>query len=533
MVSLPSSSRRGRLLAVGVLCALLALGLARHAAPSARADIVGTGIAAERVFDPKLEGASLAIESQLASGGSYQARVSVLDASGRLIRTVGSGTRSSGRTYTDTWTGHDGRGVFVPPGRYTLRFEAGGGVVRETTVNVVRLGLLAMAFRDSPNGIARIPLAYHRADRFTAGNPFAVDSAGPPWVLDASPLGWDCLDAADGSPLPVPAPWTDTASPPRTSNGSVATRGVSYPIAYPGGARPRVIFMMGGSAGYQNQRIGCGYPIQGTPIRGVLGRWASRELSPGETGLLEVAELASGLRREELQLSFRFQYNDGSGWRWVPGQVRTRHDLYVTAGAPDTPDGRALVGALDLARQFAPGARTRTEVASGVVRGINGGRGFVYEDRQGAPAYTDAPNGLHWPEIGLGAFIDRRWGQRVNCLDCAASVGSLTRHAGVGSVSVVVMGWNFDLNWIRGIGGRSFRHDLFGGAHAFSYHAVASVDRGSTVHDACLSVDADSRPDRSPFQEGEATGMGWSRYRGQLSFDRWYQIQDIGSAILR
>lgn len=498
---------------------------------TAEASVTSHSVLSERVFDPKLSGAQLSISSRANGSGSYSATLTIRDSQGQLVRSIFSGKRNTGQDYRDTWSGHDVRGFFVKPGAYSLRFEA-DGKVRENPVNVTRLGILAMRFDDAKNGQKRIPLAFHRPDANIVGNAFAVDSAGLPWILEASALGARCLDDANGLPLPVPSKWTKLSSPPRTQSGQIKTRGRALPIAYPQASKPQITMLLGSQAGHQGRAVDCGYPVQGVQIAVLLGNSYAVDLSPGKVLSLEAPQLGDGLNKQNLNLDFRFAYNAGQGWRWVPGSVKTQHDCYTTIGRPQTDDGMAWVAALDLAaRRGGPSVKTQRDGSAKMVELINGDLLLRYDTFSGAPAYTDAPRGLENPSLDLGAFLDsRRFGSRVNCLDCASIVGTLARHIGSPNY-VVIMGWDFRLHWIRGIGGARFIHDLFG-SHSFSYHAIASYDQGGTIHDACLSVDADTRPDRSPFKEGLPRAMTYTDYRRQLTPERT-PIQSIGAATTR
>lgn len=497
----------------------------------ADAAVTSSAVISDRVFDPKLSGARLSISSRANGSGQYSARLTLRDQRGQTVATIFSGQRSTGRDYRDSWSGHDNRGLFVQPGSYTLRFEA-DRVVQESPVHVTRLGILAMRFDESKDGRRRIPLAYHRPNQNVVGNSFAVDSAGLPWILEQSSLGARCLDSADGSPLPVPSKWTNLSSPPRTQSGQVKTRGRALPIAYPQGSTPKLTVLMGSQAGHQGRAVDCGYPVQGVRIAVLLGNSYALDLSPGKVIQLEAPQLGDGLNKQNLELDFRFAYNAGEGWRWVPGSIKTQHDCYTTVAAPQTDDGMAWVSALDLAvKRGGASVRTQRNASEKMVELINGDLMLRYDTFSGAPAYSDAPNGLHYPYLDLGAFLDgRRFGRVVNCLDCASIVGTLARHIGSPNY-VVIMGWDFRLHWIRGIGGSRFIHDLFG-THSFSYHAIASYDQGSIIHDACLSVDADTRPDRAPFKEGLPRGMTYTDYRRQLTPVR-VPIQSIGAASTR
>ena len=182
------------------------------------------------------------------------------------------------------------------------------------------------------------------------------------------------------------------------------------------------------------------------------------------------------------------------------------------------PDATPWVAALDLVARWSNGAATsRSGVLSAAVRGVNQS-GLRYDVNTGAPAYTWGSQ-LQSPSVDLSAFLDGfANGRIVNCLDCAGLVSKLAAQAGADS-NVVIIGWGFRLYWLRGIGYSSYTNSLFGGSHAFSYHAFASGDGASTVHDACLSVDDDSRPWSAPHREGLPLGMDYDHYRDQLSPD--------------
>ena len=50
--------------------------------------------------------------------------------------------------------------------------------------------------------------------------------------------------------------------------------------------------------------------------------------------------------------------------------------------------------------------------------------------------------------------------------------------------------------------------------------------------DACLAIDDDARPSRSPFSERLPTGIDFDRYRQQLSPDL-FRLRDVGTASVR
>lgn len=69
------------------------------------------------------EGDSARIEIEL--DATQEVLVTILDPSGRLVRTLYRGTMTAGTPFVD-WDGRDDTGLPVPPGDYTVVFEAGG-----------------------------------------------------------------------------------------------------------------------------------------------------------------------------------------------------------------------------------------------------------------------------------------------------------------------------------------------------------------------------------------------------------------------
>lgn len=498
-------------------------------APAPTTPVAGTGtIAAAPVFDPKLEGASLQVTTRVGGATNYTATLRVLDASGRVVATpVSNASRAAGQGYADAWDGREA-GRFVAPGAYTLRLLIQRPGATDSTldraVRVARLGLVSVRFEDTAD---RVQLAYHAMG---GGNRFAVDSAGPAWALPRSTLGDKTLDKTDGAPLDLPAPWADVNAPPRDPSGSVALRGRSLPVAYTLGARPRARLALGDRAVAGGAAVTCGYPITGAPVRIVhaTSGVATNEVAPGGEVTLDLPAVSPTVGRTDLALELRFEAWDGAAWVAVPGRHRTLHRVYTVVARPQawaTP--RAWVAVLDLVTGWAAGRGDAAGVLASVTEGLNARSGLRYDVVGGAPAYTGGWR-LATPTLDLESFLSRRMGNVVNCLDCAALVTTLSAHAGAES-QVTIMGDNFMLHWIKGIGGSQFIHDLFGGYHGFSFHAVGTIDGGATIHDPCLRVDEDPNPASAPFTERLPVGMPWPVYRDKLS-PGVPRLNDLGHA---
>lgn len=489
-------------------------------------------ISAAPVFDPKLAGASLDVRTRLAGSGAYAATVRVVDAAGRSVRALAStAQRQAGADYSDAWDGRDAAGLFVAPGRYRLRLEAqrpgqAAGLVERALV-IARLGIVSIAFE----GASRVSMDFHRTNPSVAGSRYPVDAAGPAWAAERSSLGDGCLDRADGTPVVLPAPWTTVSAPPRTSTGGVATRGRSLPVAYALGARPTLRVKLGDAAAHGGAAVACGYPVSGTPIRLVLGGEATTELSPGAEVTLRAPALPGAIGRSDLEHALRFEAWDGQAWAQVPGGVRASVRAYTVLGPPASGVARPWVAAVDRVAGWSAGRAQDVHGAlEAITRAVNEVEGLRYDVVGGAPAYTDGWD-LSSPELDLDAWLARSNGSVVNCLDCAGAVTALAAQVGA-EAQVATLGDNFALHWIRGIGGSRFIHDLFGGWHAFSYHAVATVDLAASIHDACLRVDDDATPSAAPFTERLPVAMPFARYREKLSSDL-VRVTGVGHSSVR
>lgn len=501
------------------------------------------------VFDPKLVNtdgsparASLGGRVETVDTRNYSATFTILDASGVTVRRIPSGSRTTNTTWWTTWDGANDSGASVAPGRYTVRLDAAGDATGSTSrsIYIVRLGARALKFADgSPT---RIPLAYHAAGGFNRSY-FAVDSAGPQWTLPLSSLGTGTLDDSAGRPLAGPAPWTDAWSPPMGSNGVVTARGRSLPVAYTGGAKVNVTLTLGDRAVSKGQSVGCGYPITTVPIRVRAGGTASGAISPGNQVTVDLgAALPWGLGRIDRTVEVRFEYQEGGNWYSIPGRQATRHQIYTLIGGSKlstsggaSSDAREMpfVAAVDEACvSFATPATTQTAAGAldAITRAVYSKKGLTYDTYQGMSAYYDSGD-LWSPDFAFSDFLSgQSRGNVINCTDCANIVSTYARSVGV-DMKIVILGSDFRLNFIKGIGSSQWKKDIFDwGGDAFSYHAVASTNAGSTVHDACLAVDDGPNPGSFEARvERLPIDMSLDRYRQKLSPD-WFSIQSVGRA---
>ncbi|MEZ0230974.1 MAG: hypothetical protein ACAI25_20310, partial [Planctomycetota bacterium] len=339
-------------------------------------------------------------------------------------------------------------------------------------------------------------------------------------------------------------PWTNSWQPPLGSNGFVVARGRSLPVAYIGGSRPNVQLTLGDRAVSNGSSVSCGYPISGVSLRVRAAGAASGAIAPGNTVTVDLgAALPTGLGRHDRTVEIKFEYSSDGGATWsvLPGRQATRHQIYtVLGGSKLSPWGTTsnearempFVAAVDEATvSFGWGAQTSSAALEGITRAVYSKKGLTYDTAAGASAYWDG-GALESNDFAFADFLTGlSRGRVVNCSDCANIVSTYSRSIGV-DMKIAILGSDFRLNYIKGIGSSSWKKDIFDwGGDAFSYHAVGTVSNGQTVHDACLSVDDgpapwsfETRTERLPVD------MSLDRYRQKLSPD-WFSIQAMGRCV--
>ena len=499
---------------------------------------------APAVFDPKLDDgngghASLTVTSAAAGAGNVTATLVVQDTQGNAVRSFAPSAQAAGSTWTTSWDGTSDAGQTVAPGTYVFQLAVQGDVSGSATraVNVVRLGARAIAFQDA--GV-RVPIAYH-ATNGTARSYFAIDSAGDHWNLPQGATD-GALDDASGNRLAAPAPWTALGTPPTDSNGNVLARGRAFPLAYPVSTTTlHAQLTLGDTAvNADGSTSGASYPIQGVDIRVNAGGAPSGPIQPGTQPTIEVAATLPGtVTKAPLVVALQFECNDGSGWRPVPGVQTATLTLYTVLAQAETADQSSaattdareqpFVAALDEVAGWAAGtpvARPADALAL-VTRTVNGKKGLTYDVVGGAPAYADGDPGT--PTYAFSEFLSgESRGNTVNCADCAGLVGLYSRTVGVDVQSAILV-QDFRLNYIKGIGSTEWKKAIFtSGGDSFSFHAVATVDGGASIYDACLAVDDGPHPDRNETRvEALPLAMPFAHYMSKLTPDS-FTIQELG-----
>jgi hypothetical protein len=211
-----------------------------------------------------------------------------------------------------------------------------------------------------------------------------------------------------------------------------------------------------------------------------------------------------------------FEAWNGTSWVAIPGQIRTWHRLYGLVAQPlfdymDAPH-RAWVEIVDTVASWVDGAAAdEPTVTAEIVEGVFWNLGLVYDQENGASAYTDYPN-WDWSEatFDVSQFQRRGYGDVINCSDAASIVSAYANMVGADIRYHILErpdGDGFDLNYIRAIGTIDFTETPFtGGRGAFRYHAVTGPADG-VFYDATLALDGDGEPTAPPSTFLLAQGM--------------------------
>jgi hypothetical protein len=521
---------------------LLALAALPGAGPASGAPLPLLSLDAPLVFDPKLDDGAggtasepLTVRSWGASG-TVLGTLAIRDAQGNTVRTLGATAHAVGATWVTFWDGRDDSGRTIDPGAYTGHLDVTGSLTGslDASIDVVRLGARAIAFQDG--GTARVPLTYHA----TQGKPrhyFAIDSGGPHWTLPLSTVSVGCLDDAHGAPLPAPAPWADTGSPPLDAQHVVLARGRAFPVAYVLRSSMSVQVTLGDRtcSVATGAALDCGFPIPGVELRVNAGAAPSAPVAPGDQVTLALGPGApSTVSRAVVSLPLRFEYQDASGWHPVPGQQTTSHEVYGVLGLSRASDKGSLtpssdprqssfVAALADVTSWCSTTATVTSMAAleTIARAVYAQSGLRYDTSAGAPAYADGSQVT--PSLAFSEFLTgRKRGDKVNCSDCAALVGMYARDVGIEMQSALLLP-AFNVNYTKLIGGTAYKK-----GPAFMFHTVATVSSGVTVHDACLEIDDGPHPGSvEPRVEVQPIDMGFLHYESKLT-PGFIQVWSLG-----
>ena len=389
---------------------------------------------------------------------------------------------------------------------------------------LVRLGVTSLDVQAGDG--ERVPLMYHAVnEEYGNVHPITDVVAATLDIAEGEPE----VDDAQGKKRAFAEPWKELGSPPVDGAGAVVARGVTLPVSLKVGTKPDVVFTIAKSAadakgaaqptGLETQGLpALRLVVDGTP--GVEGQ----KVVPGETVKVRLASSpVPSVARADAAIGWRFEAKNAAGtWVTVPGsQSSTTLRIYGVLGnsqgtaAPELP----WVAVVDEATTAIAGKATDAKGAREIlVRYVNEGMGLTYDRASGASHYTDYPQAWVTATFQLARFLTRSRGSVVNCSDCASILSTYANMIGA-DVHYAIIGWNFHLNAIRGIGSTAFGSPFVSGARQFRYHAVVSPDASLTIDDATLAVDGDTTPTAAPYTTKLVAAMPGDEYLTRLNDD--------------
>lgn len=440
-------------------------------------------LAGPQALDPLL---APAVSLTLAQTYGETVTVELLDGTGAAVRTLADG---SGWVDTVTVDGLDDAGQALPVGAYTvhasLAVEGEEVAVTEAPLWIVRVGVSAGTL-----GGDRIPLLWHDAGGM--GMYYESTSESATFTLAA-------IDA-EGAALPIPAPWADIDAPPEDPVGQ------NFPAAYTWDAVPTLALSVAGDTA-------------GAPVHATITGWTpdADALAAGdEVTFTSDTPLSTtvGVLEPTLTLEWRTG-DDVFATQAIPLRI---YALYgPPAFAEVTPPHEPWVAVIDPLLRARGGVEPTFEaVSAAVVDYVYWDNGLAYDTRSGASAYTQYQRNYDGATFNLTAFLSRSRGSIVNCTDCASIVETFGKMVGLDLSYAIVLD-NFDLNYIRAIGGDEYTHCPFGnGGCGFRYHAVVTPDDAGTIYDATLALDGDDDPGSTPNVEMMVHAVPGDEYLDRL-----------------
>ncbi len=255
----------------------------------------------------------------------------------------------------------------------------------------------------------------------------------------------------------------------------------------------------------------------------VLGAVPETEVSLGWSGgvlqvllPLEGTRLAEvGIGRHDVHWMWQWRPDGDSAWRTF---ATTRHRIYTVLDLPTAPWGqpsdldasRSLpwADALDLACEWTSELHNIDEASATITRRLfNVGADRLRYDCDGAsPHYA-------FGEFHFSAFLERLRGgvgngPRVNCVDCASAVVTLSNLLGA-DLGAQRFGWG-PSNLLSLIGAS----EMWDPCTTFAWHEVAwrgTNSRTDHLWDACCILDMDAAPGTPPFAGDSPVNIPHSR----------------------
>ncbi len=421
------------------------------------------------VFDPLLGGP---LEITVLQGS---ADVTVWDEKGGFVASV-----------TDSWDGRTASGEPAPTGRYLVRADGADYMSRDEWdqewVDLVRCGVTsALAEGDGGKTAFRVPLYWYE-------NEYLQDEAQPFVSLEF-------MEAPDGSLALFPSPNEDLASLPP---------GANQPLAFTWDSRPILTLWLGDDGIFGSSGLpGLGIQVQ-VPGWTVLS--GGTDLDPGVPIVIQADEPVSdalGVIDEDLLIGFFLESNGGTVYEIGTQVLPVR--WYSTLGATtfdNTGDQyNAWPAFVEPALQALEGLEPDTDsVLSALVEWVFYESDLVYDTTYGASAYSSYRGGWGNATFLGSDFVERRYGDVVNCSDCAGILLTYANMLGA-RLDYTMVFRNFALNYILAIGIEEFTHCPFGPwGCSFSYHAVNTYDSGENIFDSTLALDGDEDPGTEPCE---------------------------------
>lgn len=495
-----------------------------------------------RVADPKLAGGGAEASFHLTpNGASLAAQADVIGPAG-LVKTIWTGTLTGGAPPTFvSWDGTAAGGGYADTGDYVLRVggSAGGGPVLLLPISVVRLGVTEIEFQDSSAGDDEWQMVYFK--KGSIDGQFYATPAVHEYLNTRKAGEVSDMDLDDGSPRPAVAVH-DATDQPVMDGANYETERYNYPIAYVGGATPRIEATFGATAtSAAGESMPAGYPVAGYDLRPVAsyhvgGSSVGGPIQPGGTAMFDAPAVPVPAGRYPLQITWTWQYAPAGtdAWTDVPGSASTVHRIYTLidqpkfkAGAAGTQYAGPWVEVANYLATWKQALGSDTATEAGVVEtfvkgyfGQNAGiagaiEGVIYD------AYPLGGDGgaTHYYSFGsndmdLSALLNAHAkGVYVNCSDCMGGTTTGLAMLGVSNVRPVRLG-SMTLKAIWGIGAPEYTTALWGTAHSFSYHHIVTRSDGFDVIDTCMQLDEDGNPGATPGVPGWNVDRLWAGIGG-------------------
>ncbi len=386
-------------------------------------------------------------------------------------------------------------------------------------LHLVRLGVTAIDVRGGDG--ARGELMYHAVDHVYRSSYPISSVVAATLVL---PQGEPEIDDAKGVLRAFAKPWDDLETPPVDGTGAVLEKGATLPVSLTVGTRPDVLVTIGKSArGPQGVTQPTGLDVPGAPaVRVAIAGAYAQGVKEGATLAVRLKDSpVPSVNRVDHPLVIKFEArNDANEWVEIPGvDVNATLRLYGVLGntqgasVPNLP----WVAVVDEATRAVGGkAADAAAVRAALVKHVYEGMGLSYDRASGASHYTAYSSGYGSAGFRLARLLRRDNGTVINCSDCASILTTFSNMIGA-SLKYAIIGFDFPLNPILGIGATSFGSPFNSGRLSFSYHAVTSRDAAATINDATLAVDGDADPKAAPQTKLLVQNLTGADYLSRLS----------------